>query len=270
VSQADVDQLVALTGGDVATCRAALSRTRGNADLAASLIFEGFTAEDDEDDEDEGAGLVTGSSSSSGAEATGSSSSSGGAGLDRLRSLPIWNQIRRAVQSNPAAIGQAMAAIRAIDPALFELANSNRVDFLRMLNEPVTSDGDDDDDGGDDGTGMPPELRAILEPGNLGKILAILTPEQRTTLSTQIGIPAASFASIASALSMASAARGAAGPGGAPGGRGPVRISLSAAELQEVRELQELGFTEQQALQAYIVCNKNKELAASFLFENAA
>jgi len=37
--------------------------------------------------------------------------------------------------------------------------------------------------------------------------------------------------------------------------------------LKHVVQLQALGFSQQQAVEAYIACGKNEELAANFLFE---
>lgn len=37
--------------------------------------------------------------------------------------------------------------------------------------------------------------------------------------------------------------------------------------LKHLKQLQALGFTQQQAVEAYIACGKNEELAANFLFE---
>jgi len=49
---------------------------------------------------------------------------------------------------------------------------------------------------------------------------------------------------------------------------GTVEIHLSQEEQNDVRELIGLGFSQEDALQAYLSCDKNKEMAASLLFEN--
>ena len=48
------------------------------------------------------------------------------------------------------------------------------------------------------------------------------------------------------------------------------RITISPAVrkvLMHIVQLQALGFTQQQAVEAYFACGKNEELAANFLFE---
>ena len=55
-------------------------------------------------------------------------------------------------------------------------------------------------------------------------------------------------------------------PGGAPGG-GVVQIQLTQEEAAAVGRLQGLGFSEDDALQAYLACEKNEELAANLLFD---
>jgi len=44
-------------------------------------------------------------------------------------------------------------------------------------------------------------------------------------------------------------------------------LSLTSEEHQAVERLQALGFSQRQAVEAYIACGKNEELAANFLFE---
>jgi UV excision repair protein RAD23 len=65
-----------------------------------------------------------------------------------------------------------------------------------------------------------------------------------------------------------SGGRGAGGTGGA-GGRGRDNvIRLTKDEFDAVNRLKELGFSEHEAVQAFFACDKNEELAASFLIDN--
>ena len=64
------------------------------------------------------------------------------------------------------------------------------------------------------------------------------------------------------------------GGGGQPGGGGPPGpgqnvIRLSEEEGAAVERLTALGFDRNMAAQAYFACEKNEELAANFLFDNA-
>jgi len=56
-----------------------------------------------------------------------------------------------------------------------------------------------------------------------------------------------------------------AGGGGAPGH--PMQIRLTPEEGEAIQRLQALGFSEQEALQAFMACDKNENLAANFLFD---
>ena len=42
---------------------------------------------------------------------------------------------------------------------------------------------------------------------------------------------------------------------------------MTQEEVQAVNRLKELGFNEDEAIQAYLACDKNEELAANYLFE---
>jgi len=52
------------------------------------------------------------------------------------------------------------------------------------------------------------------------------------------------------------------------GGRGPTRIHLTEQEHSAVVRLTQLGFTQEDAVEAYFACDKNEELAANYLFDS--
>jgi UV excision repair protein RAD23 len=48
---------------------------------------------------------------------------------------------------------------------------------------------------------------------------------------------------------------------------GAHQISVTEEERDAIERLTRLGFTQDQAIQAYFACDKNEELAANFLFD---
>lgn len=71
---------------------------------------------------------------------------------------------------------------------------------------------------------------------------------------------------------MLAAAQAAQGGGGAGGGQAPAprppTVQLSAADQGALERLANLGFDPRTALEAYLACDRNEELAANYLFEN--
>ena len=55
--------------------------------------------------------------------------------------------------------------------------------------------------------------------------------------------------------------------GGGGGGGEPVTIQLSQEDSDAVGRLQQLGFSRDAALQAFLACEKNETLAANLLFD---
>ena len=56
--------------------------------------------------------------------------------------------------------------------------------------------------------------------------------------------------------------------GGGGGMPATTRVALTADEAAAVRRLQDLGFSQQQALEAFLACDRNEQLAANYLFES--
>lgn len=57
--------------------------------------------------------------------------------LDFLATMPLFTQIRRLVQANPAALPQILQHLESINPALMTLIDANQAEFTRIINEPL-------------------------------------------------------------------------------------------------------------------------------------
>merc|ERR1712154_78875 len=63
------------------------------------------------------------------------------------------------------------------------------------------------------------------------------------------------------------AAQGGGGGGGGQGQRGGV-IQVTQQEKAAIDRLKAMGFSEHAAVEAYMVCGKNEDMAANYLFDN--
>lgn len=270
---------------------AALNMTQGNPNLAAEILMDPAAMQ---------AAMAAGAPSPAAAAPpaappASTGGSSGGITLESLRSHPQFSQLQGLIQSNPASVNQVLDLIGQQNPALLEVIHADQDAFMAMMNEPPAAPGtapavpapaggpvmaaNDPLLGGMGGMGMgggapnPQELIAAL-----GAINS-LPPEQRDQALQSMGIDANQMQQMQQVLSqvppeqlaqiMAGAMGGGMGGGmGEGGGQQPGVIHLAPEEMAAVQRLQELGFTQQQAAEAYLACDKNEEQAANLLFNS--
>lgn len=140
--------------------------------------------------------------------------------LDVLRNAPIFNQIRRLIRVNPAALPQLLQYIEAANPALMSLIEANQEEFSRLINEPVPE--------GDEVTDEALEQLAQAFAGSGGSVPS----------TTQDG-----------------------------------RVYVTPEEREQIARLTDLasnfGVSEGQVLQSWIACNRDEDLTANYLVDNA-
>ena len=217
----------------------------------------------------------------------------GGEGaLSQLREHPQFDELRRTIQVNPGSLQAVLQQIGSENPHLLALIQSNQQEFLAMMNEPVqpaqataagTMMGADGDGADLDAAGfaramasIPPQQRAQLA-ATIG-----LTPEQFEQFAQQMqSMPSDQLRQLLSAFAgggegghqggpMGGGAGGGMGGGGGRGGGGGHQgnvVRLTRDEADAVSRLAELGFSRDDAVQAYLACDKNEALAANLLFD---
>ena len=249
-----------------AESRAALSAAMGNPDLAVEFLMGGIPP----------AALRAAQRPPTAAPAA---LVAAAVGIDAFRSHPQFNQLKQLVQSNPAAITQVMDAIGRQNPALLAAIHANHDGFVAMMNEPITN------------TPPPAAIPAPAaapgamdwgnpaggaaggpNPAQLMQMLAVLPPEQRNQLAQSMGMTPQQLQGLMQMMAsmppeqlQQMAAMGGGAPGAGAGGANVVR--LTEDEMQSVNRLMELGFSQQQAAQAFLACDRNEALAANLLLE---
>lgn len=118
-----------------------------------------------------------------------------GFGIEALRDLPMFNQIKALVQQDPANLEIILLNIRAQFPDLYEQIIQNKEQFLQLLQEPI-------------------------DPQSLP------FPTQTVVIESQ-------------------------------------------EDKDAIERLCALGFPKEKVIEAFLACDKNEELAANYLFDNA-
>lgn len=188
-------------------------------------------------------------------------------GIEVLRQHPQFNSLKQLIQQNPAALPQVLQLLGQQNPALLAAIQQNEAAFLTMMNEPITEAAVPAAPSMPQGfPAMPPGMPS---PAQMMEIFQSLPPEQREQFARNLGLSGqelqqrmAMFASIPE-----DQLAGALGGAGGFGGGGPTTITLNEEEMAAVNRLCGLGFSRQAAAQAYLVCDKNEEAAANYLFD---
>eukprot|EP00429_Kryptoperidinium_foliaceum_P064267 CAMPEP_0176063400 /NCGR_PEP_ID=MMETSP0120_2-20121206/31620_1 /TAXON_ID=160619 /ORGANISM="Kryptoperidinium foliaceum, Strain CCMP 1326" /LENGTH=394 /DNA_ID=CAMNT_0017396973 /DNA_START=38 /DNA_END=1223 /DNA_ORIENTATION=+ len=174
--------------------------------------------------------------------------------LAKLQNHPLFFRLKAAVQQNPAALNEVMACIEKVDPTMIPLIAEHQEEFVAILAEP--------------GPGMPMAPPVAPAPGGAAP-------------SAGSGAAQDPVAAMMAAMQAAQQGGGAGAPGAPAAGAAPSAAAqqrpaapaappqLSPQENEAVIRLMGLGFDRASALQAYIACDRNEELAASSLFDMA-
>lgn len=270
VDEAQVAQLMEL-GFTEANVRAALQATGGSPDAAYALLESGAPIH-----------VPAPSSSLSGA-APASRAPGSITTLEEFRAHPQFNNLRRQVQSNPNQLDQVLQLIGQQSPQLLQVILERQDEFIAMMNEPIeegAAPATGDATSAVAGAGMGLDALGGLEgmdgqgpsPQQLAQMLqAMPEPQRNQLLGALTGLPLEQVGAFSQQLIQALASGAA--PGGMPmGGMPPAgpRIQLTEEEAANLNQLVEMGFDRTEALQVFLACGKNVEVAASILFDNMA
>ncbi|XP_059609735.1 UV excision repair protein RAD23 homolog A [Phlebotomus argentipes] len=147
--------------------------------------------------------------------------------LDFLREQPQFHQMRYLIQQNPSFLHTLLQQVGQTNPALLRLISENQETFVNMLNEPYDPDN---------------HPAATVSSG-------ILQSDSDRSASSAEGV----------APEQSEAA------GTAPtSDTNP--YNLTPEDIAAIERLKELGFSEQEVIEAYLACGKNENVAANFLF----
>lgn len=290
ISAESVAALTAM-GFPEAECRAALTAAMGNPDLAygesLSLdsakksndrVFKSWCTEF----------LLTGipeqppqtSRALASQPATAPAAGAESVSIDSLRQHPQFNMLKQLVQQNPAALAQVLDVIGQQSPALLAAIHANNEAFIAMMNEPITDTppapapaaaAAQQPRAPSAASGMP-GATSFADPAQMVQLLSALPPAQRAQFATSLGMSPEQLEAFMQMMAsmppgeLQNILQNAGGGGG--GGRDPPGvIRLTEEEMAAVNRLMSLGFSQQQAAQAYLACDKNEELAANLLLE---
>lgn len=252
---------------------ACLKAAHGNPDVAVEFLTNGIP---------DNVAQVT-SSSSLGAVSSSTPSSSID-NLAALRSHPQLNQLRRLVQTNPQALQAVLTQIGQQQPELLQAINTNQAAFLELMNEPIdesssgatTSTAPTSADVGAPSTGA--GIGGMMpNPGDMARMLSGLSEVEINEMATMMGLTSQQLRATAQAIGSMPPdqfqqhmmqAMGGGGNAGMDAPPGQQVIRLTDEEMASVNRLTEMGFDRNEAVQAFLACDKNEALAANLLMDS--
>jgi UV excision repair protein RAD23 len=192
--------------------------------------------------------------------------------LEILRRHPQINTLRALYQQDPGSIAGILEQIRQSSPELFQLIHNNRDDFIRLLNEPIPNSNP---------TAQRQQQQqqqmndAVLTPEMFLQQFQYMPPEVQRRAAELFGatpeqlvqairsLPQDEFQNIMSTMLEEA---GFPEMGETEGMPQQQLVTLIEEEMRAVNRLMELGFSQKQAVEAFIAGDKNEELAANLLF----
>lgn len=148
------------------------------------------------------------------------------------------NIIRNVAMGNPQRISEMLELIGRTDPELLHYIRDNQSQITYIMQQLINSHG-----GNADGVGSSDESFTMENYEELHDQLSDILMDQRPNReNVEEQEENALFT--------------------------PTTIALTEKELESVKKLEALGFPKHVALEAFIACDKNEELAANYLFEN--
>jgi UV excision repair protein RAD23 len=266
--QISPDSIAALTGMGFpeAEVRAALQAAMGNPDLAYEFLLTGIPEQRTFQRFPAAAAAASPTQTAAPAAAL--------SGVQQLRNHPQFNMLKQLIQTNPASLPQVLNLIGQQNPALLQPIHANEQEFLALLNEPISNN---PAPAPAQATAPAPTAGApggAPNPADIIALLSAMPAAQRTQFAQSMGLSpdqlnmAMQMMSSMPPEQLQALMGGMGGLGRGAGGPPPGTITLTHEEMESVNRLMALGFSQQQAAQAFIACDRNENLAANFLFEN--